>query len=366
MRRVIFMLLVLAVPPAAAFAQPTNPGTAPTQPAQPALAPTQPAQPRDPALAPTEPGRTPTDPGSARTEPAMRQVPAREAGFGSGRNAGEMRQIDQSDLNRMTDQQRGNRVQEMPQITPGDLERMRNGDRRPPPASNPVQQLEQGRDIPSPEQAREMQRRAADIQRQAEENFRRAADLDRRTADALRNSMDRSRQMFQGAIDRGLAAANIALQAWQILHPSDHTCLSNTSPAAMPIVPSMCAGSPECASCYSEAYGRLDRTRGNLEKLRCIYRWNQEYVERAKSFGDNVSSVHGISGLAWQQERRKIERAFDQLGVTYDGKYRELLGYVRADLGSISACEARFFDNPDWAVRYGFMFYGFLEDRYRR
>ena len=165
---------------------------------------------------------------------------------------------------------------------------------------------------------------------------------------------------------RTKAAANIALRAWQILHPSDHTCLSNTSPAAMPIVPSMCAGSPECASCYSEAYGRLDRTRGNLEKLRCIYRWNQEYVERAKSFGDNVSSVHGISGLAWQQERRKIERAFDQLGVTYDGKYRELLGYVRADLGSISACEARFFDNPDWAVRYGFMFYGFLEDRYRR
>ena len=33
MRRVIFMLIVLAAPPATALAQPTNPGTAPTQPA---------------------------------------------------------------------------------------------------------------------------------------------------------------------------------------------------------------------------------------------------------------------------------------------------------------------------------------------
>ena len=384
MRRVIFMLIVLAAPPATALAQPTNPGTAPTQPAQPALAPTQPAQPLDPALAPTEPGRTPTDPGSARTEPAMRQVPARESfGQGQANNANpngrpaitpgdqaNMRRDNQIDANRQSDRQRANNVQQNRAFTERDMAIHRqleeNARMAPFGRHDNVQQLQRGRDIPTEAEAREIQRRTAAIQRQAEENFQRAAELDRRTADALRNSMDRSRQMFQGAIDRGLAAANIALRAWQILHPSDHTCLSNTSPAAMPIVPSMCAGSPECASCYSEAYGRLDRTRGNLEKLRCIYRWNQEYVERAKSFGDNVSSVHGISGLAWQQERRKIERAFDQLGVTYDGKYRELLGYVRADLGSISACEARFFDNPDWAVRYGFMFYGFLEDRYRR
>ena len=194
----------------------------------------------------------------------------------------------------------------------------------------------------------------------------RDGDLDQRTSDALRASMERSRQTLQRELDRGLAAANIAIQAWAILHPSDHTCRANTAPASMPIVPSMCAGSGECAACYSQAYARLDRSRGNLEKLRCIYRWNQEYVERAKSFGDNVSSVHGISGLAWQSERRKIERAFDQMGVTYDGKYRELLRSVRDDLGNIGACEARFFSNPDWAVRYGFMFYGFLEDRYRR
>ncbi|MFA5911387.1 MAG: hypothetical protein WC815_21635 [Vicinamibacterales bacterium] len=334
MRRAIFVLLVLVALPAAALGQPTDPAT-------------------------------------ARTEPAMRQVPARAAGFGaSGRNVGEMRRIDQSDLNRMIDQQRGNRAGEMREITPRDLEIMRQDQRNreidPFRRNDNVQQLEPGRDIPTPEQAREMQRRSAEVQRQAEENFRRAADLDRRTSEALRNSMERSRQMFQGALDRGLAAATTALEAWQILHPSDHTCLSNTSPAAMPIVPSMCAGSAECASCYSQAYGRLDRTRGNLEKLRCIYNWNKEYSERAKSFGDNVSSVHAISGLAWQQERRKIERAVDQLGGSYDAKYRELLGYVREDLASIGACEARFFDNPDWSVRYGFMFYGFLEDRYRR
>lgn len=248
MRRASFVLLVLVALPAAALGQPT-----------------------DPAL--------------ARTDPAIRQVPARDAGFGaSGRNAGEMPRIDQSDLNRMTDQQRGNRAGEMRQITPRDLEMMRQEQRNreidPFRRNDNVRQLEPGRDIPTPEQAREMQRRSAEIQRQAEDNFRRAAELDARTSQALRNSMERSRAIMQGAIERGLAAANIALQAWQILHPSDHTCLSNTSPAAMPIVPSMCAGSAECASCYSQAYGRLDRTRGNLEKLRCIYDWNKEYSER--------------------------------------------------------------------------------------
>jgi hypothetical protein len=194
----------------------------------------------------------------------------------------------------------------------------------------------------------------------------RDAEFDQGTSDALRERMERSRETFRSGIDGGLAAANTAIQLWAVLHTSDHTCRANTAPASMPIVPSMCAGSGACAACYSQAYARLDRSRGNLEKLRCIYRWNEDYVERAQSFGDNASSVHGIMGLAWQQERRKIEKAFDEMGVIYDAKYRELLRSVRDDLGNIGACEARFFSNPDWAVRYGFMFYGFLEDRYRR
>lgn len=160
----------------------------------------------------------------------MRQVPAREVGFGQGRNAAEMPRIDQSDQNRVTAQQHGNRVGEMPQITSGDLERMRSGVRLPPTPFG-------------------------------------------RTSKAF---------TFQRPNRPGRC---------------------NGEPRtfnAMPIVPPMCAGKPECASCYSEAYGRLDRMRGNLEKLRCTYRWNQEYVERAKLFGDNVSSVYGISGLVWQ------------------------------------------------------------------
>jgi hypothetical protein len=321
-----------------------------------------------PALAAAQP----PDPNAA-TQPAMpaaQQIPAREAGFGrNNANPSGMPQIDQSDMNRMTDERRGNRAGEMPRITPQDQERMRqeqrNAETDPFRRRDPVLGARPG-EMPSAEESQEILRRSQDLRRQAEENFRRAAELDARTSAALRDSIERSRQVFQGAIDRGIAAANIAIQAWQILHPSDHTCLSNTQPQGMPIVPSMCAGSAECAACYSNAYGRLDRSRGNLEKMRCIYRWNKEYSERATSFGDNVSSIHGISGLAWQQERRKIERAVDQMGVTYDGKYRELLGYVRSDLGEISACEARFFGNPDWATRYGFMFYGFLEDRYRR
>jgi hypothetical protein len=348
--------MAIALLPVRAAAQCTVP-----MPAQPP--PGQPAPPSgDPGLAPTDPGM-PAQP----AQPAQ-QIPAREAGFGRNDPRG-MPQIDQSDRNRMTDQQRNNRndPRGMPAITPEDIARERaNAEIESRRRHDNVQPLRPGVDIPTEEQAREMQRRSADLQRQAEENFRRAAELDARTANSLRESMERSRQLFQGALDRGLQAANIALQAWRILHPSDHTCLSSTSPSTMPIVPSMCAGSDGCAACYSEAYSRLDRSRGNLEKLRCIYNWNKEYSVRAMSFGDNVSSIHGISGLAWQQERRKIERAVDQLGVSYDQKYRELLGYVREDLGQISACEARFFGNPDWGTRYGFMFYGFLEDRYRR
>lgn len=309
----------------------------------------------------------PTDPQLAQTDRALpavpaRQVPARAVGFANGG---------------------GRNVNEMPRITPRDVANMEAQARQQAhfdeqqrvarERGNNVRIMEQGRDIPTSEQARDMMRRAerdADLgRRNAEDRSRASAAADAQTTRAVRDSIERSRAAFRGAVNavnRAAQAGNIARQAWDILHPSDGTCLSNTAPASMPVVPSMCAGSPECASCYQQAYGRINRTRGNFERLRCIYQWNKEYAERAKSFGDNVSSVHGISGLAWQQERRKIERAMDQLGETYDAKYRELLGYVREDLGRVSACEAQFFDNPDWATRYGFMFYSFLEDRYRR
>ncbi len=191
-------------------------------------------------------------------------------------------------------------------------------------------------------------------------------EADRERRSALQDVLDRSRGLVEKLVEKGRQGNNNVGEGWDLLHPSDNTCVSNTAPSAMPRVPSMCAGADGCSACYASAYTRLNRTRTNLERLRCIYRSNEDYVERAKSFGDDVSSVHGLHGLAWQQERRKIEKAFDDLGKTYDAKYTQLLGSVREDLVSIGACEARHFNNPDWMTRYGFMFYTFVEDRYRR
>jgi hypothetical protein len=145
----------------------------------------------------------------------------------------------------------------------------------------------------------------------------------------------------------------------------DSSCM-DLSPAGAPAVPSSCAGDSTCGQCYTEAVRELNGMRLNLERLRCYYTAYKRFVDASIAFGDSASGVHAVTGLAWQSERAGILEAMDGLNRTYDVKYGQMMPNLRAALEKVGGCESRYFHNPDWYSRFGFIYYSFMSDRYKR
>jgi hypothetical protein len=133
----------------------------------------------------------------------------------------------------------------------------------------------------------------------------------------------------------------------------------------MPEVPISC-GTEACQQCYESAVRRLNFTRVTFEQLRAIYQSTNDMATKAMSFGDSASGVHALSGLSWQYSKKGIQSELEKLGRTYDDKYRGLLNTLRESLNEMAVCERDHFNNPDWYNRFGFIYYSFMEDRYRR
>jgi hypothetical protein len=160
--------------------------------------------------------------------------------------------------------------------------------------------------------------------------------------------------------------------AYDTLSDVDKACQPDFSPAGSPMMPTACeeydvgSGGDGCGQCYEDAVNKLDFTRFYLEKLRCIAHETLTGANAAMKFGDNASGVHGVSGLAWQLGGKpQIEEAVKEFRKTYDRKYQEYMRMLQKSLNSMSACEAQYMNNPDWYSRYGFVYYSFMEDRYR-
>jgi len=140
----------------------------------------------------------------------------------------------------------------------------------------------------------------------------------------------------------------------------------NYTPPGAPRVPSNCQGTEGCGDCYRAAYGDLNRLRIELERIRAAYQNTKDFADKSVAFGDTVSPIHGVSGLAWQTEKTKILLAEQQLQQTYDAKIASMMPKLEAALRKIGECEQKFFNTPDWYDRYGFIYYTFMADRYKR
>ncbi|MBZ0326394.1 MAG: hypothetical protein K8F54_02205 [Altibacter sp.] len=141
-------------------------------------------------------------------------------------------------------------------------------------------------------------------------------------------------------------------------------CISSVPPPGMPRVPSFCE-TDECGSCFVEARSDFNTTRYSFERLKTIYNCTKTFTDAAISFGDNVSGIHGVSGLAWQSERRKIEKSIKNLQKAYDNKYRDLLEGQKRALMKLNECEAQH-GISDWYDRFGYMYYEFTAMHYKR
>ncbi len=141
-------------------------------------------------------------------------------------------------------------------------------------------------------------------------------------------------------------------------------CINSVPPPGMPRVPSFCE-TAECGSCFTEARDALNHSRYTFERLKTIYSCTKTFTDRAIAFGDNVSGVHGVSGLAWQAERTKIMKSIKQLQKTYDKKYMDLLRAQKNALMKLNDCEAQH-GIQDWYDRFGYMYYEFTAMNYKR
>lgn len=132
-----------------------------------------------------------------------------------------------------------------------------------------------------------------------------------------------------------------------------------------PIELAKIAASSKCAKCYEEAYKKLTDARKRLGKLKCLGLTTKEFVTKQVSFGDTVSGIHALQGLAWQKERRQIMDAYTKFKDAYDRKYKELMDLLNESMISIDKCEAEN-GQKDWYQRFGFMYVEFMAEKYKR
>ncbi len=133
-----------------------------------------------------------------------------------------------------------------------------------------------------------------------------------------------------------------------------------------PDVPaSRCGTSDDCNQCYSQTFDSLDTMRMNLEKLRVAGKATADVVSKSYATGDGLAGLTGLGALQWQHERAGIAQKFEHFKGTYDSKYEGMMRGLKAVLDRWNSCEAQYGER-DWYARFGFLYYQFLRDKYKR
>ena len=138
-------------------------------------------------------------------------------------------------------------------------------------------------------------------------------------------------------------------------------------PAGQPLLPATCKDDEECEKCFVKPYALLQNTRVRFEKLRGIYHHTVTGINDALAWGDNAANLAGgMAALAWMKEKQGVRASLKNLDDSYDGKYAELVATLKEALDGISQCEEQVFGEVAWYDRFGFIYYQFMADRYRR
>lgn len=168
------------------------------------------------------------------------------------------------------------------------------------------------------------------------------------------------------AFRNGMGMVRDGLEFYNSMQALDNNeCVPDFSTPAEAMMPTGCAGNEGCAGCYRESINRLNTVRKSLARMRCIYTNTKKFTDAAISFGDNVSGIHGVMGIAWQNERRGIEQSLRDFEATYDNKYKALMESMQVALNGINACEAKY-GMRDWYQRFGFLYFEMMKEKYKR
>jgi len=133
-----------------------------------------------------------------------------------------------------------------------------------------------------------------------------------------------------------------------------------------PPVPASCLTRDGCEECFERPYEQLGRSRVLLARARAVFDATHRFATAATALGDNLAPSTREAALVWQFQKPKIAASLTQFDATYDRKIADMLAVLRRTLEEIGQCEARFYNNADWYARFGFIYFEFMQSRYRR
>ena len=99
--------------------------------------------------------------------------------------------------------------------------------------------------------------------------------------------------------------------------------------------------------------------------MMCLFMNTKNFTDKAIAFGNAMASLPGGVGLGWIPAKRNIDQAYTKFKATYDKKARELLTSLQKNMMKIDACENSF-GLKDWYQRFGFMYFEFMQQKYKR
>jgi hypothetical protein len=131
-------------------------------------------------------------------------------------------------------------------------------------------------------------------------------------------------------------------------------------------VPTGCADAEsECAECVRRHEAAIQFNRTYLHVAWSISHDTLEMAKKALAFGDTVSGIHQVQGLAWQLGGRpQIEEAVRTHKRVYHDKYEIYIGHIEDSLRAMARCEQENFAISDLYERFGVLYLEMLKSRY--
>ena len=174
-------------------------------------------------------------------------------------------------------------------------------------------------------------------------------------------------EVFAGLKDaiKGAKEAGKALDKYEPLNNNDKRLEPNYKPPGTPAVPSKCYENKACKPCYDDAYGKVNITRKNLEKVRARYDFTHRFTTKGIAIMQGAANAGGgISAMGVVPVIEDVEASLKNFDKVVKNKNIELLGKLETNLREVAKCEAKFYKAEDWYDRYGYMYYQFMYAHY--
>jgi len=169
-----------------------------------------------------------------------------------------------------------------------------------------------------------------------------------------------------GAINNVVDIIDTGRELWDAAGVLDAgECTPDFTQPENALVPSSCSGTAGCNDCYSTALASFNADRQTLARMMCLFMNTKNFTDKAIAFGNAMASLPGGVGLGWIPAKRNIDQAYTKFKATYDKKARELLTSLQKNMMKIDACENSF-GLKDWYQRFGFMYFEFMQQKYKR